>query len=64
MVLFGYQSVYDHVTLEYTSGIGIRNIKGQKYAVGTNYSSYTDGWADYKKTSLNFELGFKVGYHF
>lgn len=64
MVLFGYQSVYDHVTLEYTSGIGIRNIKGQKYAVGTNYSSYTDGWADYKKTSLNFELGLKVGFHF
>ena len=65
MVIFGYQVVYDHITLETTSGIGIRNIKGQKYAVGNNYSgAYTDGWADYKKTSLNFELGLKVGYHF
>jgi hypothetical protein len=65
MVLFGYQSVYDHITLEYTTGIGVRNIKGEKYATAMNSSGkYVDGIGSYKKTALNFELSLKVGFHF
>jgi hypothetical protein len=65
MVLFGYQNIYDRLSLEYTTGIGIRNIKGEKYAVAMNNNGqYVDGLANYKKTTVNFEFSIKVGYHF
>jgi hypothetical protein len=65
MVLFGMQSIYDRITLEYTTGLGIRNIKGQKYATAIDGNGkYIDGMADYKRTTLNFELSIKVGFHF
>lgn len=65
MVLFGYQALHDRITVEYTTGIGIRNIKGEKYAITTdNNSKYIDGMATYKRNTLNFELSIKVGFHF
>jgi hypothetical protein len=65
MALFGYQAVHDRITVEYTTGIGIRNIKGEKYATAVDGNGkYIDGIANYKKTTLNVELSIKVGFHF
>ncbi len=65
MVLFGAQWLYDRITVEYTTGIGLRNIKGEKYATAyDNNGKYIDGLATYKKSTLNFELSIKVGFHF
>ena len=67
MVHFGYQNVYDRLTLEWSTAIGIRNVTGTKYAAG--YSDYTsrvliEGTGTYKQNLLNFNIGLKVGYHF
>ena len=65
MVVFGSQVLYDRISLEYTSGIGVRNIKGEKYAVAMDgYGKAVGGMANYKKTTLNLELSIKVGFHF
>ena len=69
MVYFGYQDVHDRVSVEYLSGIGIRNAKGTKYAFGTdNTGSLPDptkeGFATYKQTTFNFNIGIRIGYHF
>ena len=65
MVIFGWQVLYDRLSLEYTNGIGVRNIKGQKYATAYDgYGKYVDGMADYKKTTINLEFSIKVGFHF
>lgn len=66
MVHFGYQTVYDRLTMEYTTAIGLRNVKGVKYAAA--YDSFADqlveGNATYKQNIFNFGIGIKVGYHF
>ena len=67
MVHWGYQSVYDKLTLEYTTGIGLRTAKGSKYVGNYDYSTnkITDeGIATYSQTGFNFSIGLKVGYHF
>lgn len=67
MVHWGYQSVYDKLTLEYTTGIGLRTAKGSKYVANYDYGSnkITDeGFATYSQTGFNFSIGLKVGYHF
>jgi hypothetical protein len=64
MVHFGYQSVYDRLTMEYTTAIGMRNVKGTKYAGFNDGSVLTEGFATYKQSVFNFGIGIKVGYHF
>ena len=70
MVYFGYQDVHDRVSVEYLSGIGIRNAKGSKYAFGTGYDNSgnpidpIEGFATYKQTTFNFNIGIRIGYHF
>jgi hypothetical protein len=68
MVCGGYQSVFDQLTVEYTTGIGLRSVKGEKYVYGSDvYSSnpdYGDGVGTYKQSVFNFNVGIKVGYHF
>ncbi len=67
MVHFGYQSVYDKLTMEYTTSIGIRNVKGTKYAGYSDFNNggaLTEGFATYKQSIFNFGIGIKVGYHF
>jgi hypothetical protein len=67
MVHFGSQSVYDNLTVEYTTGIGLRNVSGTKYVADYNYSTNNvdyQGFATYKQTLFNYEIGLKVGYHF
>ena len=67
MVHFGNQTVYDNITVEYTTGIGLRNVSGVKYVADYNYSTNTvdqEGFATYKQTLFNYEIGIKIGYHF
>jgi hypothetical protein len=67
MVHFGYQTIYDKLTLEYTSGIGLRNVSGSKYAAYVDYANNrisNEGLATYKQTTFNFSITLKVGYHF
>ncbi len=64
MVYWGYQSVFDRMTLEYTTGLGFRSVSGQKYAFNSNNGNPLEGMASYKQSVFNFNIGIKVGYHF
>lgn len=66
MIHFGYQNVYDRLTMEYTTAIGLRNVKGVKYAAAYDYNTnqLVEGNATYKQNIFNFGIGIKVGYHF
>jgi hypothetical protein len=65
MVHFGQQVVNDRLTLEYSTGIGIRKVKGEKYAATTTSGgSILEGNAVYSESIINFGISFKLGYHF
>lgn len=64
MVNFGYNRIFDRISLETSSGIGLRKVKGEKYVVYKGGSSITDGMATYQQSTINIALGIKVGYHF
>ena len=70
MATFGYHDVYDHLSVDYSIGMGIRNVRGVKYHFGTGYDINSnpitpiEGFSTYKQTTFNFNLGIKVGYHF
>ncbi len=68
MVCFGYQDVYDRLSLDYSMGLGIRNVKGSKYYYAednsTTPATIIEGFAPYKQSLFNFNIGIKVGYHF
>lgn len=65
MVQMGGQQVFDRLTLEYSTGIGIRKVKGEKYAGTSNgQGGITDGMAPYTQSLINFGISFKLGYHF
>ena len=68
MVWFGYQDVYDRISIDYSTGLGIRNVKGLKYYFAEDYSTggitTLEGFAPYKQTIFNFNIGIKIGYHF
>lgn len=65
LVTYGTQSLYDHIAVEYNIGLGLRNVKGTKYAYSTNnIGDYIDGVSTLNKTKLGFNLSIKIGYHF
>jgi len=64
MVYWGYQSIFDKLTVEYTTGLGFRSVKGEKYAFNSSGTTPTEGFATYKQSTFNFNIGIKVGYHF
>jgi hypothetical protein len=66
MVNFGTQTLYNRISLEYAFALGLRNVSGSKYAARYNYSTYEaeEGMATYKQTLFNFNIAFRVGYHF
>lgn len=65
MVSFGNQHFYDRLTLEYFGGLGIRAVKGTKYAAGADTSNnLIEGEIKYSQNILNFSCGIKVGYRF
>jgi hypothetical protein len=65
MVHFGNQTLYDRISFEYSTALGIRNVDGSKYvATQTSSTGFREGFATYKQTVFNFNIGLKVGYHF
>ena len=65
MVHFGYQNIYDRLTLEWSTAVGIRNVTGTKYAADlSSTGALIEGTGTYKQNLLNFNIGLKVGYHF
>ena len=66
MVHWGSQVLNDKITLEYSLALGLRNINGSKYVYSYNSSNaqLLEGLATYKQTAFNYNIGFKVGYHF
>lgn len=64
MVNYGFQKIYDNLTLEYGAAIGIRNLNGEKYVAAEVNNQLVDGLAKYDKSAINFNVFFRVGYHF
>ncbi len=65
MALFGWQTLYDNLSLEYTAGVGLRNITTTKYAAGEDSNGiFHEGFNKFNKNTVSVGLGFKVGYHF
>lgn len=64
MANFGGQSIYDRLSFEYAVGIGLRNVRGSKYARYQDGNSYVEGPTAYKDSKINFTIGLRVGYHF
>ncbi len=64
LVGFGYQVLYDRLSLDFTGLAGLRNVSGKKYYYFDNGSSIDEGYAKYKQTLFNFNIAIKIGYHF
>ncbi len=65
MALFGWQTLYDNLSLEYTVGLGLRNIATTKYVAGEDSNGiFYEGYNQFNKNTVSLGLGFKVGYHF
>lgn len=68
MAVFGYHSIYERLTLDFSLGLGLRNVKGSKYYYATDLYTSTnpplEGFARYKQSIFNFNIGLKIGYHF
>jgi len=64
MVLFGRQSVYDRLTFDSYTALGLRGVTGSRYAATTQGNSILEGTSTIKQSILNFNIGIKVGYHF
>lgn len=66
-VLFqwGHQSDGDHVVFEWFTGLGIRFKDELRYAYTTgNMGEIVEGTGQIKKSSLRFDIGFRVGFKF
>jgi hypothetical protein len=62
-VYFGWQRLYDRLSLEYSTGIGLRKVDGVKYRAGGSSGSFYESLSSYsKKTGVNFEISFKLGF--
>ena len=66
MVSYGFQKLYDHLSVEYSVAAGLRKINGVKYVAGSEYGSQQlyEGSAKYTKSGLNSGVSLKIGYHF
>lgn len=65
MVHFGTQALYDRISVEYSLAVGMRNVSGSKYAASYDQlGELHEGLATYKQTLFNFNMAFRVGYHF
>jgi hypothetical protein len=65
LVNWGSQTLYDHISLEYSVGLGLKKVKTNTYAFGTdNSNKYIDGVGSTDATTLGYNIAFRVGYHF
>jgi hypothetical protein len=64
--IFGTQTLYEHIALEYSLGIALRNVSSRQYAYTYDNSTgkYIDGYSDQKKTTPAITISIKVGYHY
>lgn len=62
-VYYGWQRLYDRLSLEYSTGIGLRKVDGVKYRAGDANGSFYESLSSYsKKTGVSFEISFKLGF--
>lgn len=65
MLHYGVQSLSGHFSFEYSSAIGLRTVKGEKYsATTTSGGTLKDGFTPYTQTLFNYEFAIRVGYAF
>ncbi len=65
LVNYGSQTLYDHISLEYSLGVGIRRINSTSYAYGYDSNNKTiDGVGTTSANTLGYNIAFRVGYHF
>ncbi len=65
LVNYGNQTLYDHISLEYSVGVGIRKINSTSYAFGYDNNNKTiDGIGTTTANTLGYNIAFRVGYHF
>ncbi len=63
IVYYGYQRLYDRLSLEYSMGLGIRKVDGVKYIAGNNNGVFYESLTNYsKKSGVTFEFSFKIGF--
>jgi hypothetical protein len=66
LVNWGSQTLYDHISLEYSLGIGLKKVSSTTYAYSyDNNNKVIDGIGTTKgATTLGYNIAFRVGYHF
>ncbi len=65
LVNYGSQTLYDHISLEYSIGLGIRRINSRSYAYGYDNNNKTiDGVGTTNASTLGYNIALRVGYHF
>ncbi len=64
LVHFGGQQLFDRISLEYSTAVGLRKISGSKYVAYDDGIKLKDGLNTYNDKKITFAIGFKVGYHF
>lgn len=64
MLHYGSQSINGHFSFEYSSAIGLRTVKGEKYSATTTGTGLKDGFTPYSQTLFNYELAIRIGYAF
>ncbi len=66
LVNYGYQTLYDHISLEYSFGLGIRKVNSKSYAFGNdnNNNNTIDGVGTTIANTLGYNIAFRIGYHF
>ncbi len=61
---FGSQTLYDRISVEYTTGFALRKRDALKYAFANSGNGYIEGSSSLKETKPAFTIGIKIGYHF
>lgn len=64
MLHFGIQKMNKHFAIEYSTAIGLRSITGSKYAATTYNGKIYDGFLQYNKSTINYEMAIRIGYVF
>ena len=69
MIRIGRQTMFNRLSLEVTTDVGVRNVNGARYVAYADYSgggnaTIIDGIATYKQTQFNYNIAFRIGFHF
>ncbi len=65
LVNYGNQTLYDHISLEYSVGIGLKKVSALNYAFAQeNSGKFIEGVGTTDITTVGYNIAFRVGYHF